>query len=111
MTLSIKVLFPTLRISDTQHKCLSALYQVQLCILFKYSYAECYYAACHYVDFSYAECHYAECHYAECHYAECYAECHYALCTYAVRHYAECSYVECCVVKFGHNKCLSLKKQ
>jgi hypothetical protein len=72
MTLSIKVLFPTLNKSDTQHKCLSALQP------------------------------YTECSMYRCHYAECYAECHYALCTYAVRHYAECSYAECCVVLFGH---------
>jgi hypothetical protein len=63
---SIKGLFVTLSINDTQHN--NNLYRVPLCSVscFIYCLVECHYAKCRY-----AECHYAECHYAYCHYVEC----------------------------------------
>ncbi len=63
MTLSVRGLYVTLSISDSQHKWHSTL---QL-----WHYAECHYAECRVLFIIMAECHCAECHYAECHYAEC----------------------------------------
>ncbi len=54
MTLTIKVLFETLRINGTQHN-----NNLSLCwvVHFTYCYAECQYVKCHY-----SECHYLLCH-------------------------------------------------
>jgi hypothetical protein len=62
MTLSIKGLYVTISINDTQH--INSL-----------QYAVCHYAECR-VLFVVMLCRFAECRYTECRYAECrYTEC------------------------------------
>jgi hypothetical protein len=53
MTLSIKGLYVTLSINDTQRK------------------KQCHYAECRYAEYHVLANYYAECHYNEWHYAEC----------------------------------------
>ncbi len=77
-TLSIKSLYVTLSISDTQ---LNNALPLDLVLGFINYYSERHYAKYHYAESHYAECHSAECYYGERHYGERH---------YAVFHYTKC---------------------